>query len=381
MSGVAVVLGTRPEIIKLAGVIDELADDAVVVHTGQHYDQQLSRVFFDQLRLRPPDHQLGLGGLSRAAQIGRGTAELGDLFAELRPRAVVVQGDTNSALAGALAANAADLPLVHVEAGLRSHDRRMPEEHNRVLIDHIADLLAAPTIGCVDNLALEGIAGTAVICCGNTVVEAVHRQLPDAAARLAALEQWGLRQGAYVLATVHRPENTDDPGTLAQILRQLAALPIPVVAPLHPRTVAAAVRAHLQPELACLQVLQPLHSAAFLALAKEAAVVVSDSGGVQEEMTVLGRPLVVVRRTTERPEAIRHGATLVRPDEISRAVATVLDAGEPLRRRLEGTPSPYGDGTASATIVREIRTRFATPSERASTVVPRGVGRTEPAAL
>lgn len=363
---VAVVLGTRPEIIKLAGVIDGLGQDAVVIHTGQHYDDTLSQVFLDSLGLPVPLHTLQLCAMSRAEQIGFGTVELAARLEQIRPDAVIVQGDTNSALAGALAANSTGHRLVHIEAGLRSYDRAMPEEHNRVLIDHLADLLAAPTQTAVQNLASEGIAGEHVICCGNTVIEAVNRQLPTARRRRELLAQLGLRPALYAVATIHRPENTDDPVVLARILDELAALPLPVVLPLHPRTVAAAAHAGLSARLARLQVIDPMDGSDFLALTAEAALLVSDSGGVQEAVTVLGVPLVVVRRSTERPEALTDFATLVRPDGITRAAAAFLAGGADLRRRLAATPSPFGDGTASETIVREIRRRYGSAAGRAA---------------
>jgi UDP-N-acetylglucosamine 2-epimerase (non-hydrolysing) len=227
-----------------------------------------------------------------------------------------------------------------------------------VLIDHVSDLLAAPTRTAVANLAREGITGDQVICCGNTVIEAVRLQLPGADQRACLLSRLGLRPGRYVLATIHRPENTDDPSVLSRILDELAALPLPVVAPLHPRTVAAANAAGFTAKLARLHVIEPMDGCDFLALAAEAALLISDSGGVQEEVTVLGRPLVVVRRSTERPEAFEHFATLVRPEGIASAAGAYLCAGEQLRHRLAGTASPYGDGTASRTIVREVLTRY-----------------------
>jgi len=369
---IAVILGTRPEIIKLAGIIDGLGDEAFVIHTGQHYDDDLSQIFLDRLGLAEPAHRLQLGALSRAEQIGRGTTQIATVLTAIRPDAVIVQGDTNSALAGALATNATGFPLVHVEAGLRSYDRAMPEEHNRVLIDHLSDLLAAPTALAVANLTKEGIADARIICCGNTVVEAVRRQLPDVATRKKLLERLHLSPRQYVLATIHRPENTDDPRVLSEIMTQLVALPLPVIAPLHPRTLAAAQRAGLGRELARLTVLDPVANDEFLALAAEAALVVSDSGGVQEEVTVLGLPLVVVRRSTERPEALAAFATLVRPGEIGRASAVILAGGEQLRRTLAETPSPYGDGTASEVIVGQVRSRFVRATAAAVKVAMHG---------
>lgn len=361
MSGrVAVVLGTRPEIIKLAGVLDELGERALLIHTGQHYDDVLSGAFLEDLGLPAPAVALGLGGGSRAAQIGRGVVELGRILPRIEPVAVVVQGDTNSALAGALAANASVVPLVHVEAGLRSFDRAMPEEHNRVMIDHVADLLAAPTDEAVANLAREGLRGDRVIKTGNTVVEAVHRQLPDPARRAGLLAEHGLESNRFVLATIHRPENTDSPRVLADVLEALGRLPTPVLLPLHPRTAAAVERADLSHLLDPLIVCPPLAGPEFLGLAAESAVIVTDSGGIQEEATVIARPVVVVRRSTERPEAFEHHATLARPDQIVELVDQIIVEVSAVHERLARLPSPYGDGLASARIVAETLRLFDT---------------------
>jgi UDP-N-acetylglucosamine 2-epimerase (non-hydrolysing) len=315
-------------------------------------------VFLDDLGLAAPAHRLELGGLSRAEQIGRGTAQVAGLLEKIEPHAVVVQGDTNTALAGALAANATGYPLVHVEAGLRSYDRAMPEEHNRVLVDHISDLLAAPTPGAVANLAREGITGERVICCGNTVIEGVARQLPHPARRAALLAEYRLAPAQFVLATLHRPENTDDPEVLGRIFTELGSLPLPVLLPLHPRTASAAQEAGIAHLLDGLRVVAPMDGSTFLGLAAEAAVLVSDSGGVQEEVTVLGRPLVVVRRSTERPEAFEHHATLVAPAGVAAAVNAYLDDLANVHRDLKSRPSPFGNGSASAEIVRRVRNQF-----------------------
>lgn len=356
---VAVVLGTRPEIIKLAGVLDLLGDRALLIHTGQHYDDQMSEVFLRGLGLRAPDHRLSLGGLDRAAQLGRGTEQLAHLLRDAAPAAVIVQGDTNSALAGGLAANAQGIPLVHVEAGLRSYDRAMPEEHNRVLVDHLADLLAAPTSVAVGNLAREGLSGPSVICTGNTVVEAVARQLPGRADQDRILREAGLEPAGFVLTTIHRPENTDDPSVLAAILRELARLRLPVVLPLHPRTAAAVERFGLAELLDPLRVIAPVSGGEFLTLTASAALVVSDSGGVQEEVTVLRRPLVVVRRSTERPESLESFAVMSSPDGIAAQAARFLDDVDTVLARLASVPSPFGDGTASAQVVAAVRQRYA----------------------
>ena len=233
---IAVVLGTRPEIIKLAKITELLGDDAHLVHTGQHYDSNLSEVFFTEFGMRPPDTFIGVGGQTRGEQIGTGTAELDALFGKLQPSAVVVQGDTNAVLAGALAANANEIPLVHVEAGLRSFDRRMPEEHNRVVADHLSDLCLAPTDLNVANLRAEGISDEVIVKTGNPIIEAVERLMPSDEDRTSLLREYGLTPEEYVLATFHRPENVDTRETLESVLGALASLDAPVLLPLHPRT-------------------------------------------------------------------------------------------------------------------------------------------------
>ncbi|MFE6778939.1 non-hydrolyzing UDP-N-acetylglucosamine 2-epimerase [Streptomyces sp. NPDC057702] len=352
---VALVLGTRPELVKLTDLVRLLGPAAHLVHTGQHYDEELSGRFLSELGLPEPTFLTGVGGLSRAGQVSAALAQLDALFAARPPLAVVVQGDTNAALAGALAANARGIPLLHVEAGLRSHDRNMPEEHNRVLIDRIADVLCAATEDNRANLLAEGVSDERIVVTGNTVVEAVHGQLPDAADRSRLLAAYGLRADGYVLATAHRPENTDDPAALRAILVELgavAAAGTPVLLPLHPRTRARVEAAGLADLLTGLRVTRPLGYGDFLALARHAALIVSDSGGIQEEVTVLGRPLIVVRRSTERPEAMVDFADLVEPGPaIGELAARRLAESASGLRRLAALPSPFGDGRASERVV------------------------------
>ncbi|MER5864610.1 UDP-N-acetylglucosamine 2-epimerase (non-hydrolyzing) [Kitasatospora sp. NPDC002040] len=353
---IAVVLGTRPELVKLAPLIHELGPATRLVHTGQHWDEAMSGRFLRELGLPEPELLTGVGGRPRAGQIAASLEQLDAAFTAERPGAVVVQGDTNATLAGALAANAHGIPLVHVEAGLRSHDRAMPEEHNRVMVDHIADLLCAATEENVANLRAESLYEPSIELTGNTVVEVVRRQLPDAASRAVLLARYGLRPDGYVLATVHRPENTDTAEALGAVLTELGriAADTPVLFPMHPRTRAAVERHGLEPLLARLTVTGPVGYGEFLGLARHAALLVSDSGGVQEECTVLGRPLLVVRRSTERPEAMDAGfATLVDPGPELGALAAEWLADAPERlARLAATPSPYGDGLASVRIAR-----------------------------
>jgi UDP-N-acetylglucosamine 2-epimerase (non-hydrolysing) len=357
-----VVLGTRPEIIKLAPLVRELGDQAYVVHTGQHFDDAMSAVFLAECGLSVPQHTLAVGGRSRIGQVAGAALELDELFAKVRPGMVVVQGDTNSTLAGALAANAHGIPLLHLEAGLRSHDRSMPEEHNRVLVDHLGDVLCAATPANVAHLRTEGIPPERVKLTGNTIVEAVQLHLPPAEERSRRLARRGLQAGRYVLATVHRPENTDSPPALAAILHELAALVRqgwPVVMPLHPRTAKAATGAGLGKVLAELTPCEPIGYSDFLALAKDAALIVSDSGGVQEEVTVLKRPLIVVRRSTERPEALQTFAKLVSPGpQIGAAAAHWLADPDAVRRSFSREASPYGDGLASKRVATLVRDRL-----------------------
>jgi len=344
---VAVVLGTRPEAVKLAEIIALLGDAAVVLHTGQHWDAALWGGTAADVGLPAPARVLRVGGGSRGAQLGAVVSALDAVIAEAAMRtalrAVVVQGDTTAALAGALAANASELPLVHVEAGLRSFDRRMPEEHNRVVVDHLADLLLAPTELAAGHLAAEGIDPGRVLVTGNTAVGAVRRLLPDVRERAAACARLGVRPGGFVLATLHRPENVDDPGQLAAVLADLRSLPLPVLLPLHPRARDRGA------DTSGLLAVDPLPPRDFLALQAEAALVVTDSGGVQEECSVLGRPALVVRRSTERQEVLGTVCELVQPGQRLRALAAerLADVAG-WRARLEALPCPYGDGTAAA---------------------------------
>ena len=345
---VAVVLGTRPEIIKLAHIIALLGPAARVIHTGQHYDANLSEVFFGAFGLAPPSRFLEVGGEPRGIQIGEATSRLTRLFEDDPPRAVVVQGDTNAVLAGALAANATETPLVHVEAGLRSYDRAMPEEHNRVICDHLSDLCLTPTETSASNLAGEGIEGERVAVTGNTVVEALGALLPTSAERAEVLARYCLAPNGFILSTFHRPENVDHPQTWKAILSDLAGVSLPVLLPLHPRSRQRAASFGLGPLLDQLQVVDPLPYPEFLSLLAECALAVSDSGGVQEEVSVVKRPMVVVRNSTERPEVLGTFAVLRKPgDGVGEAITQILETLDYTHRRLADTPTPYGDGTAS----------------------------------
>ncbi|MGZ6978735.1 MAG: non-hydrolyzing UDP-N-acetylglucosamine 2-epimerase [Acidimicrobiia bacterium] len=346
--------GTRPEVVKLAPVLWSLGDAARTIHTGQHYDPALADTLMAELGLAAPSLRLEIGGASRGAQLGEATSQLDRAFAEEPPDIVVVQGDTTSTLAAALAANARRIPLVHVEAGLRSYDRAMPEEHNRVLADHLADLCCAPTETSREQLAAEGITGARVVVTGNTVVDAADRMLPDETQRKALLDRLGLEPDTYVLSTFHRPENVDDESQLRVILDELGALPLPVLLPLHPRTAARLEQSGSRAP-GTVRVVEPLGYRDFLALARECAFLVSDSGGVQEEASIVKRPVLVVRASTERPEVLGTFAELVPPGQSigEHGRAWTRDLAE-IHARLASLPTPYGDGHAGERTVAAI---------------------------
>jgi len=350
---ILVIVGTRPEMIKLEGIVELLGDSAVVAATGQHYDDILVHRQFVQLPVRSIPLERSMGALTRAKQIAAGVESAIEAIEKVQPRCVIVQGDTNTALAGALAANAAEVPLIHVEAGLRSFDRRMPEEHNRVLVDHMADLLLAPTEVNRSNLLREGLADQSIRVTGNTVVDAVDRHMPAASVRARVVTAHGLESGRFILATLHRPENVDSRTRVAELLALLDSAPLPVVLTVHPRWRA------LVPDdvrrFTNLELVEPLEYADFLALFAESAAAITDSGGLQEEATVVKKPTLVIRRSTERPEAIGSFTTLAKTISEARAVLEGWRSGtEDLQEVLQATPSPYGDHGSSQRCVESI---------------------------
>jgi UDP-N-acetylglucosamine 2-epimerase (non-hydrolysing) len=351
-SRIAVVIGTRPEIVKVAAIVRLLGSQARLIHTRQHSDEELSGVFLAAARLPEPEMLSGICGQPRHVQIGAMVERLGGMFAESAPTAVLVQGDTNTVCAAAQAANYAGVPVVHVEAGLRSFDRGMPEEINRCVTGVLADLHCAPTERAVVNLRRDGVAADKIALTGNTVVEATVGMLPGKAATRKLAAGLGVEPGEYVLTTIHRPENTDDPQRLRAILDELSKLGLPVLLPLHPRTRAAVDRHGLTAALDRLRVVPPADHRTFLGLATHARLLVSDSGGVQEECTVLKRPLIVVRNSTERPESIDAGfAHLVQPGPAIGDLGRKLIGDAGLDERLASVPCPFGDGKASERIV------------------------------
>lgn len=308
MATVLTLLGTRPEIIKLSPLIPLLAErfTHVLVHSGQHYSYDLDARFFAELDLPAPDHALNVGSANHGEQTARMLSRLEPILLAVQPDAVVVQGDTNTTLAGALAAAKLHIPVVHVEAGCRSFNRAMPEELNRVVVDHLAALLCAPDAASVGHLRAEGIADGRVAMVGSTAIDACERARP-LAARATILEQLGLAPGSYLALTLHRAENTTPeilPGMLAALAELAAAEPI--VFPVHPRT-AAALKAQALSLPAGVIPCEPLGYLDTLRLVGAARALLTDSGGLQEEAAVLGTPALILRRETEWQSLVEAG--------------------------------------------------------------------------
>jgi UDP-GlcNAc3NAcA epimerase len=348
------VVGNRPQFIKAAAVSGPLreAHEEVLVHTGQHYDDSLSRVFFAELGLEQPDRELSIGGGTNTAQTARMLAALEPLLRELEPDATLVYGDTNSTLAGALAAAQARVPVVHIEAGMRSFDRSMPEELNRVLTDHLSDLLLCASETAAANLRAESVTGDVRVV-GDVMVDVAMRRQPSARADVGTLAHYGLTPGGYLLLTAHRAGNVDDPERLRALLQLVQALPPPVLFPLHPRTRARLAEAGLDGELQRtdgLLLSEPLGYMEFSALLCQARAVLSDSGGVQKEAYLAGVPCVTLRANTEWVETVASGwNTLVDLD--SAAALAALEQPPPSER-----PALYGDGHAAERCVQAIGT-------------------------
>lgn len=340
------VVGARPQFVKLAPVADALAAagaEHVIVHTGQHYDPLLSDVFFDDLGIPAPDVHLGVGSGSHGVQTGAILAALDDVLTERSPDWVLVYGDTNSTLAAAVAAVKLHLPLAHLEAGLRSFNRAMPEEHNRVLTDHAADLLLAPTEVAMAHLRREGLADRSVLV-GDVMTDVLLRTLERGAEPLPA-------EGA-VVATIHRAENTDDPARLAAVVAGLAALDAPVLLLAHPRLRERARAAGIQLAQGRIEVHDPLAYPRLVATVAAARAVVTDSGGLQKEAFLLRVPCTTVRPETEWTETVDLGwNVLVGPDGIAEAVARP--------RPPETDAAPYGTGDAARRTVEALQARTA----------------------
>ncbi len=383
------VVGARPNYMKISPVVlaaeawNRVAADALepvaaaapaerapvrfaqkLVHTGQHHDPELCDVLFDDLGLREPDYSLGIGPATPVTQVARVMERLETPLLELRPDVVLVPGDVNSSMAAAVTCTKLGIPVAHVEAGVRSFDREMPEENNRVVIDHLADVLYAPSEEAVENLLQEGIPSERIALVGNTMVDTLDRLLPAAMAREIPVRQSvGLATSEpYVLATLHRPSNVDDPGQLGLLLAALEkiAAHVPVVFPVHPRTLgrlcdSGLAGGHTQ----SLHMVPPLGYLDFLALMRFASAVMTDSGGVQAETSRLGVPCVTLRTTTEWRVTLDAGtAVLVDPDDPDTIAAVVLARALKVDQSVTPAHIEWWDGAAGHRLVQDLARRF-----------------------
>jgi UDP-N-acetylglucosamine 2-epimerase len=351
---VLTVIGNRPQFVKAAAVSRLLraGHEELLVHTGQHYDDELTTVFVEELGIPRPERELGLGTGTNTEQTARMLAALGPLIGAERPDAVLVYGDTNSTLAGGLAAAQARVPVAHVEAGMRSFDRAMPEELNRVLTDHLSDLLLCPSATAVANLEAERVAGRVELA-GDVMVDVARLFQPRAAADDAPLQRAGVRPGEYVVVTAHRAGNVDDPGRLERLVELIAGLPVAAVLPLHPRTRARLQASALLDRLEGnpgVRVTPPLGYLDFTALLCRARAVLTDSGGVQKEAYLAGVPCVTLRDTTEWIETIEAGWNVLVDLDATAAYAALERTPPPQR------PDLYGDGRAGARVVEALAT-------------------------
>ncbi len=353
------IVGARPQFIKAAAISQRLKSDhniqEVLVHTGQHYSENMSDVFFQELEIPAPDYHLGVGSHNHGAQTGRMLEAIETVLLAESPNWILVYGDTNSTLAGAIAAVKLHIPVAHVEAGLRSFNRRMPEEINRVLTDHIADFLFAPTTTAVENLHLEGIASEKIYLVGDVMYDAALNYGVKAEQKSLILKNLGLIPQKYILATIHRAENTDDLQRLESIFKGLAVIAqkIPIVLPLHPRTRAVLSRTGLWETVSqSLQLIEPVGYLDMLMLEKNAKLIVTDSGGVQKEAFFYRVPCVTLRVETEWVELVELGWNrLLSPLEPSDVINGISDALLSVFKK--DVPNQlYGGGLAASQIVQ-----------------------------
>jgi UDP-N-acetylglucosamine 2-epimerase (non-hydrolysing) len=351
------VVGARPQFVKLAPVAAALSAEGfehLIVHTGQHYDAGMSAIFFSGLAIPEPDTHLGVGSGPHGAQTGAMLAALESTILRDRPDCVLVYGDTNSTIAAALAAVKLHVPVAHLEAGLRSFNRRMPEEHNRILTDHASDLLLAPTKAAMRQLADEGLADRSVLI-GDVMTDICYR-VRDAVLDKPLPMPEGIERGGYVVSTVHRAENTDDETRLRSIVTALSTLPAPVLLIAHPRLVARATEFGIDLALGSIRPSDPLGYPEMVSLVVNSAGVVTDSGGLQKEAYLLGRPCTTLRSETEWVETLDDGWNILDHDLSKLQSVAVRDVPDVPRN------SPYGTGDAAMLLAQVLKDRVGMPA-------------------
>ncbi|MFZ7136912.1 MAG: non-hydrolyzing UDP-N-acetylglucosamine 2-epimerase [archaeon] len=352
---ISIVLGTRPEIIKMSPVIrlcEQLALDYFVLHTGQHYSYNMDRVFFEQLALTEAKYNLDVGSASHAEQTGKMLIKIEQVLKKEKPDVVLVQGDTNTVLAGALAAAKLGIKVGHVEAGLRSYDREMPEEINRVLADHASDYLFAPTEKSQKILLGEGIPNEKVFVTGNTVVDAVFQNLELSKSGSTVLDELCLTEGDYFLVTVHRQENVDDQTRFRGIIEGLQSVGrefgVKLIYPIHPRAKKQIQAFGIKTE--GISLVDPVDYLSFLQLESKAKLIFTDSGGVQEESCILGVPCVTLRDNTERPETLEVKSNVLAGTTPNK----ILESAKTMIGQKTGWKNPFGDGNSAKRILNFI---------------------------
>ncbi|ADG13859.1 non-hydrolyzing UDP-N-acetylglucosamine 2-epimerase [Methanocaldococcus infernus] len=351
---ISIVLGTRPEIIKLSPIVRALDEiEYFIVHTNQHYSENMDRVFFEELNLPEPKYNLNVGSGNHGEQTGKMLINIEKVLLKEKPKVVIVQGDTNSTLSGALAASKLHIRVAHVEAGLRSYDKRMPEEINRILTDHISDYLFAPTEIAKENLIKEGIEENKIFVVGNTIVDATLQNLKIAE---KVIKDFDLED--YFLLTLHRAENVDNRERLKKIVEGILEVSEvyekDIIFPIHPRTKKKLKEFNLFDKLKDnerIKIINPVGYLKFLMLEKNAELILTDSGGVQEEACILKVPCITLRDNTERPETIKVGANILvgaNKEKLIKAISVMLNK----KRDWE---NPFGDGKSGERIVKILR--------------------------
>jgi UDP-N-acetylglucosamine 2-epimerase (non-hydrolysing) len=360
MIQISAVVGARPNFMKMAPLLHEVERRPLIrarlIHTGQHYSPEMSAAFFEELEMRAPDVNLEVGSGSQTVQTANVMLRLEPEFLDHRPDVILVVGDVNSTVAAAMVAAKLEIPVAHVEAGLRSFDRGMPEEINRVVTDTLSDFLFASEPSGVTNLLSEGVAQQKIFLVGNVMIDTLLR-CRARAARTSVLERFGLKPGAYCVATLHRPSNVDDIHQLTALVDMLSKVSsrLPVVFPVHPRTQQRLEAARIS--TAGLISSPPLGYLEFLRLTSEARLVLTDSGGIQEETTILNTPCLTLRENTERPITVEQGTNRLvgtRPDEALKAIWETLNAP-----RHEAKAPELWDGHASVRILDVLEARLA----------------------
>ena len=351
---ISIILGTRPEIIKMSSVIRECQNrrlDFFILHTNQHYSGNLDRVFFKELELPKSKYNLKVGSGSHSEEIGKMLIGIEKILIKEKPEIVLVEGDTNTVLAGALAASKVHIKVGHIEAGLRSYSREMPEEINRILTDHCSDLLFAPTKKAKEILMNEGISDKKIFLTGNTIVDAVYQNLELAQKKSKILEKLNLKKEKYFLLTAHRPENVDKKEKLKGILKGLDLIykkfNLPIIYSIHPRTKKMISKFKLKIPKG-IRLIEPVGFLDFLQLEANAKLILTDSGGVQEETCILKIPCVTLRNNTERPETLEIGSNILvgtSPQEIYKCVLKMIN-------KKKNWKNPFGNGRTGERIIK-----------------------------